>query len=106
MIKSPFVFKKSQENFQRIVHSRCIKAYDADPAVVDRWIKYIERHAQGGIGIRVVRWHRVPVGVGEMQMKRVLGRLNKKTSGEQVKALGQKIIAEEMKAVENAPPAP
>lgn len=107
VIKSPFVYKKSQENFQRITHSRCIKAYDADPEVVDRWIKYIERHAQAGIGIRVVRWHRVPVGAGETQMKRVVDRFNKRlTSSEQVKELSQRIIAEEMKTIESAPSAP
>ncbi|KAJ7916540.1 ribosomal protein S10 domain-containing protein [Mycena leptocephala] len=49
VIRGPFAHKKSQENFERKVHRRGLKAYDADPAVVDLWFKYLRRHAMGGV---------------------------------------------------------
>ncbi|KAF6752604.1 ribosomal protein S10 domain-containing protein, partial [Ephemerocybe angulata] len=62
--KSPFVHKSSQENFERRTHKRCVKAWDADPEVVERWVGYLRRHAMGGVGVRVVRWERAALGVG------------------------------------------
>ncbi|KAH9979577.1 ribosomal protein S10 domain-containing protein, partial [Lactifluus volemus] len=59
--RGPFAHKKSQENFERRVHARAIKAFDADDEVVDRWVRYLEAHALPGVGMRVVRWHRLPV---------------------------------------------
>ncbi|KAF7293147.1 DNA-directed RNA polymerase [Mycena chlorophos] len=53
VIRSPFAGKKSQENFERKVHRRGIKAWDADPAVVDLWFRYLRKHAMGGVGIRL-----------------------------------------------------
>ncbi|KAI0067528.1 ribosomal protein S10 [Artomyces pyxidatus] len=103
--RGPFVHKKSQENFERRVHKRAIKAFDADSEVVDRWVKYLERHALAGVGIRVVRWHRVPVGVGKLQLESVVGqmRLGVVSDKQKVQELGKKIIAEEMKGVDTAP---
>ncbi|KAA1471010.1 ribosomal protein S10 [Dentipellis sp. KUC8613] len=100
--RGPFVHKKSQENFQRKVHKRAIKAFDADPEVVDRWVKYLERHALAGVGLRVVRWHRVPVGVGKKQLENAIGqlRLDPVPAKDKVKALGKQIIAEETKAAQ------
>ncbi|TFY83208.1 hypothetical protein EWM64_g798 [Hericium alpestre] len=100
--RGPFVHKKSQENFERKVHKRAVKAFDADAEVVDRWIKYLERHALAGVGIRVVRWHRVPVGVGRKQLESAVSRMRLEgpTDKEKVKALGQQIITEETKAAQ------
>ncbi|KAF7313243.1 DNA-directed RNA polymerase [Mycena kentingensis (nom. inval.)] len=62
--RSPFAYKKSQENFERKVHRRGLKAFDADPEVVDLWFSYLRKHAMGGVGIRCVKWERMPLGVG------------------------------------------
>ncbi|KAH8833518.1 hypothetical protein DL96DRAFT_1675956 [Flagelloscypha sp. PMI_526] len=67
VIKSPFIYKKSQENFERRIHSRMVKAWDAHPEVIDRWIAYLETHMIGGVGMRVTRWEHAPVGAGALR---------------------------------------
>ncbi|KAJ3472616.1 hypothetical protein NLI96_g13305 [Meripilus lineatus] len=74
------------------------------------YVKYLERHAMAGVGMRVVRWQRVPVGVGKLAYDEVLGsmRLDRemigmskeelKTSKEKMVELGKKIIKEETAA--------
>lgn len=98
--KGPFVHKKSQENFERKVHKRAIKAWDADQQVVDRWLRYLERHVMAGVGIRITRWERAPTGVGEHTLKNVMDqmRLDSVTDSQRVKALGDKILKEELSA--------
>ncbi|KAI0076624.1 ribosomal protein S10 [Panus rudis PR-1116 ss-1] len=99
--KSPFVHKSAQENFERKVHKRAIKAWDADDEVVDRWIKYLEAHALAGVGIRVVRWQRAPVGVRSLTMEAIKKQMAldaSTTSSEKVKALGEKIVQQELAA--------
>ncbi|OSX62850.1 hypothetical protein POSPLADRAFT_1140716 [Postia placenta MAD-698-R-SB12] len=98
--RGPFAHKKSQENFERRVHKRVIKAWDADQEVVERWIKYLEEHTMAGVGIRVVRWHRAPVGVGTKQLEHTIKqmRIGSETRSEKVKALGEKIVQQEMAA--------
>lgn len=106
--RSPFVHKSSQENFERRTHKRVIKAWDADDEVVERWVKYLEAHPLAGVGFRVVRWQRAPVGVGQLTMQAVKDRLvldmqSKKTrSAEKVKELGEKIIEQELAAASGA----
>ncbi|GBE85750.1 ribosomal protein S10 [Sparassis latifolia] len=103
--RGPFVHKKAQENFDRRVHKRAIKAWDAHPAVVERWVRYLEEHAMAGVGIRVVRWQRAPVGVGEKVLERVMGqmRVGAATKAEKVKALGEKIVQQELAAASPVP---
>ncbi|CCL98457.1 uncharacterized protein FIBRA_00455 [Fibroporia radiculosa] len=103
--RGPFAHKKSQENFERKVHKRAIKAWDADQEVVDRWIKYLEEHAMAGVGIRVVRWHRAPVGVGQKTLESVMNqmRLGAATRSAQVKALGEQIVQQELAVASKVP---
>lgn len=97
VIRSPFAHKKSQENFERKVHKRAIKAWDADLEVVEKWIKYIRLHAMGGVGIKVTRWEHVPMGVGQTMLKDVELELERRSSpAEEIKELGEKILREEM----------
>lgn len=93
MPKGPFAHKKSQENFERKVHKRAIKAWDANEQVVDRWLKYLERHILGGVGVRTTRWQRVPVGIGKHRLKNVMDGM---TDAEEVKVLGDKIVESEL----------
>ena len=60
--------KKSQENFERRVHKRAIKAWDADAEVVQRWIAYLRTHALAGVGMKVITWDRVPIGIGNAKI--------------------------------------
>jgi small subunit ribosomal protein S10 len=102
--KSPFVFKTSQENFERRVHKRALKAYDAHPAVVDAWVRFLHAHADAGVGVRVVRWERAELGVGAQALAYVvehdMGR--KRSAGEKVKAMGDKIVQRELEAPADA----
>ena len=50
VLRSPHVHKKNKENFERKVHERAIKAWDADADVVDRWCRYLRQHAWAGWG--------------------------------------------------------
>ena len=107
--KSPFVHKKSQENFERRVHKRMIKAWDADQDVVDLWLQYLQKHSIGGVGIKIVRWERVPVGVGRMRIEGVAEQWNPRAelrleleglaehmnAREEIMELGQRIVDEE-----------
>ncbi|KAH9961380.1 ribosomal protein S10 domain-containing protein [Russula dissimulans] len=98
--RGPFAHKKSQENFERRVHVRAIKAFDADAEVVDRWVRYLEAHAMPGVGMRVVRWHRLPIGIGRSHLQSVVGqmRLGRLTNKQKVKELGDKIVEVESTA--------
>ncbi|KAF9447079.1 ribosomal protein S10 [Macrolepiota fuliginosa MF-IS2] len=95
VLRSPFAHKKSQENFERRVHKRAIKAWDADPEVVEKWIKYLRMHAVGGVGLKVTRWEHLPLGVGQSRYQDLVLELEEKPA-DQIKALGDKILAEEL----------
>ncbi|KAJ6602531.1 hypothetical protein DFH09DRAFT_1125055 [Mycena vulgaris] len=79
------------ENFERKVHRRGIKAYDADPGVVDLWFRYLQRHAMGGVGMRCVKWERMPMGVGQKAQSEQWT-----TTKSKIKDLGVKIVQREM----------
>ncbi|KAJ6510408.1 ribosomal protein S10 domain-containing protein [Mycena sanguinolenta] len=108
IIRGPFAGKKSQENFERKVHRRGLKAFDADPAVVDLWFKYLQRHMMGGVGMRCVKWERMPLGVGKKLDTEVRDSLNRNkqlaTSKSRIKSLGAKIVQREMGLDAAAPP--
>ncbi|KAG6860444.1 hypothetical protein C0995_011084 [Termitomyces sp. Mi166 len=98
--RSPFAHKKSQENFERIVYKRAVKAWDADPEVIDRWFKYLRRHALGGVGMRTTKWERMALSVGQTRLENV-GKLES-VSEDKIKALGEKIVAAELVAQNKA----
>ncbi|KAF9267262.1 ribosomal protein S10 [Marasmius fiardii PR-910] len=99
--RSPFVHKKSQENFERRVYKRAIKAWDADPEVVDRWTKYLVRHQMGGVGMRIAKWERMPIGIGKTRFAQAKDALEVPGSVDSgsIKELGKKIILEEGKGI-------
>lgn len=100
--KGPFVHKKSQENFERKVYGRVIKAWDADDVVVQRWLDYLSMYSCPGVGMRIVRWMRAPVGVGKVISEEVMANAMKnsetKTDRMKVEEMAKKIIQEEMTA--------
>ena len=100
VLRSPFAHKKSQENFMRITHKRAIKLWDANPEVVDRLVAYLRENMLGGVGMRVIRWYRLPVGFGRHL---VLGpntqNREQGTHVEKVKTLAEEIVQKELLAV-------
>ena len=97
VLRGPFVHKKSQENFERRTHKRVVKAWDANPEVVDMLVQYLQRHIAPGVGLRTVQWKRAPVGVGQKTLEAVMGslRLDDHVRREKVKALGEQIVKQE-----------
>ncbi|KAJ2918876.1 hypothetical protein MD484_g1516, partial [Candolleomyces efflorescens] len=112
--RSPFAHKKSQENFERRTHKRVVKAWDAHEEVVDVWIRYLRKHALGGVGMRVTTWRRAELGYGRKRVEEVQKRLSggegmgqdggKKVPQEKIRGLAEKIVKEELlSAVKKAP---
>ena len=97
VIRSPFAHKKSQENFERKVHKRAIKAWDADPEVVQHWVSYLRKNAMPGVGMKVTTWERIPIGIGAMDLE-VLDTMENlmAEAPSSIEALGQQIVAEEV----------
>ncbi|KAI9320850.1 ribosomal protein S10 domain-containing protein [Dichotomocladium elegans] len=56
VIRSPFVHKKSQENFERKTHKRLLQIKDSHPEVVQRWLQYLTMNAPAGVGLRATTW--------------------------------------------------
>ena len=57
---------------------------------------YLKKHEMGGVGIRVVRWERVSLGVGQRMLEDVKEKLeNNVASREKIRKLGEKIVKEE-----------
>ncbi|KAH8109127.1 ribosomal protein S10 [Phellopilus nigrolimitatus] len=112
VLKGPFVHKKSQENFDRKVHKRVIKAWDATDGVVERWIRYLQMFPQPSIGLRIVRWHRAPIGIGRKHAETTTDtqketmRLENVTDRERVKKVAKKIVKQETAAANLTPAVP
>ncbi|KAF8515725.1 ribosomal protein S10 domain-containing protein [Hysterangium stoloniferum] len=96
--RGPFAHKKSQENFDRLVHKRAIKAWDADPVVIGRWLNYLEEYQLAGVGLRAVRWEHAPIGFMEGNLKdmhEAMSSFQKLTDRAQIAALGKEVIRQE-----------
>lgn len=72
VIKSPFVHKKAQENFERKTHKRLIKVWDTDAEVLDKWLRYLRKYAVGGVGIKVQVFEFAEFGVGSKDLEDAL----------------------------------
>ena len=56
VLRSNFVHKKSQENFERITMRRLIQIQDGHPDVVQIWLAYLRKHAYHGVGMKANVW--------------------------------------------------
>jgi hypothetical protein len=54
--KSHFIFKKAQENFERITLRRLIQIRDGHPETVQTWLAFLQKHAYYGIGMKANVW--------------------------------------------------
>ena len=81
-----------------------IKAWDGDDSIVQKWIDYLGMYPCAGVGMRVTRWVRAPVGVGRAVFEEtILGSENlegaaAKTDRAQMEDVARRIIKEEMEA--------
>lgn len=65
VIRSPFAQAKSKENFHRITHRRTLKAYDAEPEIVDLWLSYVNKHKIANVEYAAQITTREPVDFAE-----------------------------------------
>ncbi|KAK3939953.1 hypothetical protein QBC46DRAFT_364500 [Diplogelasinospora grovesii] len=63
--KSSFIFKKSQENFERITMRRLIQIKDGHPETVQIWLAFLQKHAYYGIGMKANVWEFGNIEVGK-----------------------------------------
>lgn len=63
--RSNFVFKKSQENFERITMRRLIQIQDGHPESVEVWLAFLRKHAYHGVGMKANVWQQEKLGVGK-----------------------------------------
>lgn len=54
--KASFIFKKSQENFERITRRRLIQIRDGHPETVQIWLAFLQKHQQAGVGMKANMW--------------------------------------------------
>ncbi|KAJ2895918.1 hypothetical protein MKZ38_006036 [Zalerion maritima] len=54
--KSHFIFKKRQENFERVTHRRLIQIKDGHPESVKLWLAFLRKHQYHGVGMKANVW--------------------------------------------------
>ena len=54
--KSHFIFKKAQENFERVTLRRMIQIKDGNPETVQLWLAYLRKHQMYGVGMKANVW--------------------------------------------------
>jgi small subunit ribosomal protein S10 len=60
--RSSFIFKKSQENFERKTLRRLIQIKDGDPETVQIWLAFLKKHSYYGIGMKANVWNYEKIG--------------------------------------------
>lgn len=60
--RSNFIFKKSQENFERITLRRLVQIQDGHPETVEIWLAFLRKHAYYGIGMKANVWQHEKLG--------------------------------------------
>lgn len=61
--KSPFIYKKVQENFERITLRRLIQIKDGHPDTVQVWLSFLRKNAYHGVGMKANVWDHAPIGM-------------------------------------------
>ncbi|KAF1915706.1 hypothetical protein BDU57DRAFT_577544 [Ampelomyces quisqualis] len=54
--RANFIFKKSQENFERVTMRRLVQIQDGHPDVVKAWLAFLARHQVPGVGMKANVW--------------------------------------------------
>lgn len=63
VIRSPFVHKKSKENFERITCRRLIQLQDGHPESVQAWLAFLRKHAFHGVGMKANVFEHTSLGM-------------------------------------------
>ncbi|OCK85495.1 ribosomal protein S10 [Lepidopterella palustris CBS 459.81] len=100
--RANFIFKKSQENFERITMRRLIQIQDGHPDVVRAWLAFLQKHQYYGVGMKANVWDFEGLDIGERmdreaEMSEVEGRAHKKTMSKVEEILRSEGFVEAMK---------
>ena len=79
--RANFIFKKSQENFERITLRRLIQIQDGHPETVLVWLGYLQKRAYHGIGMKANVYEFNEVDVGK-QMNEEAARIDQAMESE------------------------
>ena len=94
VLRSNFVHKKSQENFERITYRRLITIMDGHPDTVERWLAFVRKWQFYGVGMKANVWEFSSLDVGA-KMDQVYKSQVEKELSEKLKEFGfNKAIAE------------
>ncbi|KKA29488.1 hypothetical protein TD95_001603 [Thielaviopsis punctulata] len=63
--RSHFIFKKSQQNFERVTKRRLIQIRDGHPEAIQVWLAFLRKHAFYGVGMKANVWEFSELGVGK-----------------------------------------
>lgn len=104
--RANFIFKKSQENFERITMRRLIQIQDGHPDVVKAWLAFLAKHQYHGVGMKANIWEfeslesatraGVEIKQGDYSMRRE-GPVFEKVE----EILGRKVFVDAMKSSKN-----
>ncbi|KAG0002475.1 mitochondrial 37S ribosomal protein rsm10 [Entomortierella chlamydospora] len=100
--KSPFVYKKAQETFERKTHKRLLAIKDSHPDVVRRWVQFLNQNSIAGVGMKITIWENEELGVGQKRLDKVKkGESRNRSVAELMKGAGSEIEepSNEVKAV-------
>ena len=93
-LRSNFVHKKSQENFERITYRRLITIMDGHSETVERWLAYVRKWQFYGVGMKANVWEFSSLDVGEKMDQTYKSQVENELS-EKLKEFGfNKAIAE------------
>ena len=86
--RSPFIFKKSQENFERITLRRLIQIKDGHPETVSIWLAFLKKYQYYGVGMKANVWEHSGLEVGK-DLDAEAERIQKKL-GEKLELFGRR----------------
>jgi len=72
--RANFIFKKSQENFERITLRRLVQIQDGHPDTVKVWLGFLEKYQYHGVGMKANVWEFEGLDVAE-RMEEEAGRM-------------------------------
>ncbi|WPH00715.1 Hypothetical protein R9X50_00354500 [Acrodontium crateriforme] len=101
--RSNFVFKKSQENFERITLKRLIQIQDGHPEVVAIWLAFLKKHPYYGIGMKANVYEHTdldPLKDLEGEAERIKKQLGEELDALDRLALGKDSSEKQIKAKE------
>ena len=74
--RANFIFKKSQENFERKTLRRLIQIKDGHPETVQIWLAFLRKHAYYGIGMKANIWEFHKLGTTESRKRGTFPKTN------------------------------